>query len=83
MLTNLKLSGKLDYIKGIVIGQFINMTQGSDKTLEEIISEKVAGLNIPVMYGLQSGHDTRNLALYLGRNIKLEVDDETSTITFK
>jgi len=83
MLTNLKLSGKLDYIKGIVIGQFINMTQGSDKTLEEIISEKVAGLNIPVMYGLQSGHDTRNLALYLGRNIKLEVGEEASTITFK
>lgn len=83
MLTNLKLSGKLDGIRGIIIGQFINGAQGNDKSLEEIIKEKVGDLNIPVMYGLQSGHDTKNLPLYLGRTIKLTVDDEKATIEFK
>lgn len=83
MLTNLKLSGKLDGIKGIVIGQFINNTQGSDKSLEEIIKEKVGDLKIPVMYGLESGHATKNLPLYLGRTVKLTVDDTSATIEFK
>lgn len=83
MLTNLKLSGKLDGIKGIVIGEFINGTQGSDKSLEEIIKEKIGDLKIPVMYGLQSGHDTKNLPLYLGRTVKLTVDETNATIEFK
>ena len=83
MLTNLKLSGKLDYVKGIVIGEFINMTQGADKSVAEIFAEKVRDLNIPVMYGLQSGHDTRNLSLYLGRKVKLNVGGDLSTLSFE
>ncbi len=82
MLMNLKLSGKLDYLKGIVIGQFTSMTQGSDKPLNEIIQEKVKDLGIPVMYGIQSGHGTPNMPLYLGRPVKLEVTSSKATITF-
>lgn len=83
MLTNLKLSGKLDGIRGIVIGEFINGTQGSDKSIEEIIKEKVGDLSIPVMYGLKSGHDTKNLPLYFGRTVKLTVNDTNATLEFK
>ncbi|MBO4805406.1 MAG: LD-carboxypeptidase [Paludibacteraceae bacterium] len=83
MLTNLKLSGKLDYVKGIVVGDFTNMNQGSDKSVEEIIKEKVGDLGIPVMYGLQAGHATRNLSLYMGRDVKLEVGDDKATLSFK
>lgn len=83
MLTNLKLSGKLDYVKGIVVGDFINMNQGSDRSVEEIIHEKVGDLGIPVMYGLKAGHATRNLSLYMGREVKLEVGDTNATLTFK
>jgi len=82
-LTNLKLSGKLDAVKGIVVGQFINMTQGIDKTVEEIIYEKVKDLNIPVMYGIESGHDNPNLPLYFGRTVTLNVTDETATLSFE
>lgn len=83
MLTNLKLSGKLDAVRGIVIGQFINGTQGNDKSIAEIVAEKVADLKIPVMYGLQSGHDTKNIPLYLGRKVKLTVDSEKATLEFQ
>ena len=83
MLTNLKLSGKLDGIRGIVVGEFINCTQGNDKSIEEIMKEKLGDLGIPVMYGLQSGHDTKNLPLYLGRTVKLTVNDKKATLTFK
>lgn len=83
MLTNLKLSGKLDAIRGVVIGEFIKCTQGSDKSIEEIMKEKFGDLRIPIMYGLKSGHDTKNLPLYLGRTVKLTVDDNNATLTFK
>lgn len=83
MLTNLKLSGKLDYVKGIVVGDFTSMTQGADKSVQEIIREKVADLGIPVMYGMPAGHASKNLPLYLGRDVKMEVGAETATLTFK
>lgn len=82
MLSNFKLSGKLDSVKGIVIGQFTNMTTGNDKPLNEIILEKVRDLGIPVMYGIPAGHGSPNLSLYLGRTVKLEVGEEKSVLTY-
>lgn len=83
MLQNLKLSGKLDCIKGVVVGEFINNTQGSDEPLNEIIKGAFESLNIPVMYGVNIGHDTENLSTYLGRTVKLTVGSATSTLSFE
>lgn len=82
MLKNLKLSGKLDGIRGIVVGQFTSMTQGIDLPLNEIILNNVKDLGIPVMYDVPVGHGSPNLPLYLGRVVKLDVGAETSTILF-
>ncbi|MDR2928767.1 MAG: LD-carboxypeptidase [Cytophagaceae bacterium] len=82
MLMNLKLSGKLNFIQGLVVGQFTNMTTGVDKSLEEIIRETVGDLGIPVMYGIESGHGSPNLPLYLGRRVKMEVTPSIATMTF-
>ena len=82
MLSNLKLSGKLNGVKGIVVGQFTNMTQGRDKPINEIILDNVGDLGIPVVYGVPVGHGTLNLPLYFGRKIKLNVGTATSTILF-
>lgn len=83
MLTNLKLSGKLDYVKGIIIGELSGMNQGIDKSVEEIVKEKVEDLGIPVFYGFPAGHDTENFSLYFGRNIEMEVTDNQCKITFE
>lgn len=83
MLTNLKLSGKLDCIKGVVVGDFINMTQGSDDPVNEIILDKVKSLGIPVMYGAHIGHATENNAIFLGRTVKLDVNGSTASLTFE
>ncbi len=82
MLTNLKLSGKLNAVKGIVVGDFTNMNQGSDLPIEQIIIDKVKDLGIPVMYGVKCGHDTKNLALYLGRPVTLKVTPSKATVIF-
>jgi len=83
MLNNLRLSGKLSQIKGVIVGQMSKTTQGSDLPINEIILNIFSDLNIPVMYGLNSGHDQPNIALYLGRNVELDVNDTSATITFK
>lgn len=83
MLTNLKLSGKLDCLKGVIVGSFTSMTQGSDLPLNEIIKEKLESLDIPVLYGINMGHDKENLATYFGRTVKLEVKSDKATITYK
>lgn len=83
MLANLKLSGKLDCIKGVVVGDFTSMTQGSDRPLNEIIHTYFDDLNIPIMYGVNIGHASKNLATYLGGNVVLDVNKQTATITYK
>lgn len=83
MLTNLKLSGKLDCIKGLVVGEFTSMNQGSDAPINEIILDKVKDLGIPVMYGLNVGHGTENYAVYLGRKVSLKVGSDKATLTFE
>ena len=82
MLTNLKLSGKLNEVRGIIVGQLTNMTQGTDKPINDIILDNLRGLDIPVMYGVNAGHGAPNLPLYLGRKIKLEVTETAATIRF-
>lgn len=82
MLMNLKLSGKLDCIKGLVVGDFSDMNQGNDKSIPEIIEERFGDLHIPIMYGIHMGHATENLATYLGRNVRLEVDSNTANLYY-
>lgn len=83
MLTNLKLSGKLDCIKGLVVGEFIKMNQGSDDPVNQIILDKVRDLGIPVMYGLNVGHDVVNYAVCFGRTVTLDVNNDKATLTFE
>ena len=45
------------------------------KTAEEIIFDAVKEFNYPVCFNLPAGHIDRNLALYLGRKVKLKVAD--------
>jgi muramoyltetrapeptide carboxypeptidase len=83
MMINLKLSGKLECVKGVIVGDFTRTTQGVDDSIEEIMERELSPLGIPVLYGANFGHDTKNLATYLGRKVKLEVGSDKSTVTFQ
>lgn len=82
MLTQLKLSGKLDNIVGVVVGQFIKMSQGNDRSVEEIIASKFADQDIPIMYGVNVGHDQPNNAICLGRRVRLTVDASNASLNY-
>jgi muramoyltetrapeptide carboxypeptidase len=83
MLMQLKLSGKLEGVKGIVFGEMLDCLQTKDQgyTLQEVILRIVGSLGIPVAYGLRSGHVTRkNITLPIGVRAALEVKEGGSRL---
>lgn len=76
MMMQLKRSGKLKNLKGLIVGGMSDMRDNAipfGKSAEEIISEAVAEYNYPVCFDFPSGHIDRNLPLVFGANVKLEV----------
>ena len=83
MMTALQRAGKLDKIKGLVVGGLTKMHDNTVPfgiTAEEIILEKVRDKDIPVCFNFPAGHIDDNRSLVLGKMTYLEVKDETCTI---
>jgi muramoyltetrapeptide carboxypeptidase len=79
MLMQLKLAGKLENVRGLIFGEMIDCLQATnqDYSLQEVILRIVGDLNIPLAYGLKSGHVTsNNITLPLGVKAKLRVEKE-------
>jgi muramoyltetrapeptide carboxypeptidase len=75
MLQQLKLAGKFEEVRGIVFGEMIDCVQHADQgyRIQDVLAECTADLNIPVMFGLPSGHSPRgNLTLPLGVTATLD-----------
>ena len=77
MLMNLKRSGKLDNLAGLIVGGFTATkadTEGNfPMSMEEIIFEKVKEFEYPVCFHFPCGHQKENLALKLGVNYSLSI----------
>jgi muramoyltetrapeptide carboxypeptidase len=76
MMMQLKRTGKLTNLKGLIVGGMSDMRDNTipfGKSAVEIISEAVAEYNYPVCFDFPSGHIDRNLPLLLGADVRLEV----------
>ena len=83
MMMSLKRAGKLDKLKGLIVGGMDRMNDNTvpyGKTANEIIAEAVAGYSYPVCFDFPSGHGEHNLALILGRKVTLKVGAEVELI---
>ncbi|MES2394373.1 MAG: LD-carboxypeptidase [Bacteroidota bacterium] len=83
MMLNLKRSGKLDHLAGLIIGGMTDMKDNTipfGKTAEEIITDAVKEYDYPVCFNFPAGHVEKNLALYFGRKVKLKVADTVQLI---
>ncbi len=81
----LKRAGKLDKLKGLVIGGMTDMKDNAvpfGKTAEEIILDSVKEFNYPVCFNFPVGHIDNNCAIYLGRKAELSVDESKSSLLF-
>jgi muramoyltetrapeptide carboxypeptidase len=77
MLMQLKLAGKLSEVRGIIFGEMLACVQPGSQSyaLEDIVMRIVGDLNVPVAYGLRSGHVSRaNVTLPIGVKARLEAD---------
>lgn len=78
MMMNLKRSGKLKNLAGLIIGGMTIMNDNTTpfgKTAYEIIKDAVDDFNFPCCFGFPAGHFADNRALILGREINMEVDE--------
>jgi muramoyltetrapeptide carboxypeptidase len=85
MMWNLKRSGKLNDLKGLIIGGFTELKDNDipfGQTVEEIILEKVKEFNFPVCFNFPAGHITDNRALIFGRKINLNVEEQHVRLTY-
>ena len=80
MFWNLKRTGKLSQLKGLIIGGFkIKVDEDSDdfgKTLQDVVLEKVKAYRYPVCFDFPVGHQRNNYALKCGVRHRLAVSPD-------
>ncbi|WP_121809052.1 S66 peptidase family protein [Mucilaginibacter kameinonensis] len=85
MFWNLKQSGKLSNLAGLIIGGFQLKPdiEGEEfgHTIYDIVTEKVKEYTYPVCFDFPVGHQKNNFALKCGVRHTLEVGAEGSTLT--
>jgi len=85
MLQSLKRAGYFENCKGLIVGSISKVrknTTAFGRTLEEVILDVVEEYDFPVLFNFPAGHEDDNRAMILGRNIKLTVDKDTSSVVF-
>ncbi len=74
MMRNLRMSGVLANIGGLVVGQFSDCDDDPqmNQTVYETIKEVVADYDYPVLFDAPVGHVERNLPLWLNRHTSID-----------
>jgi muramoyltetrapeptide carboxypeptidase len=81
IMMNLKRSGKLEKLAGLVVGGMNDMNDNEipfGKTAYEIISGAVSEYTYPVLFDFPAGHIPDNRALVMGGKYELCVDKKSS-----
>ncbi len=78
MLTTLRLSGRLERIRGVVIGKLKNC--GSEAEIDLLLREFFAPLSIPVVRDFPFGHYGDNLLMPIGALVRLSTQDHSFTV---
>lgn len=84
MLMNLKTSGKLSKLKGLIVGAFTEMKDHDTpfgNSVEEIVLDALADYDYPVAFQFPAGHQPENLAMKLGCITTLAVDANSVQFT--
>ena len=91
MLMNLKRSGLLRQIKGLIVGSFTQMDVKSenpnfydnfDEVSNQLIRKFIDEFDFPVCFKFPAGHIGDNRALILGQNVELSITNTQVTLDF-
>jgi len=78
MMQQLRLSGALSKISGLIVGQFSDCDEDPlmKMSIAEIIFDAVKTYNYPVCFNFPAGHVDYNLPLVMGTEVKMEVGEK-------
>lgn len=85
MMMQLKRSGKLAQLGGLIVGGMSDMKDNTvpyGQTAEQIIAEAVSEYPYPVCFGFPAGHTDENMALYFGREASLQTGLNGTTLKY-
>ena len=85
MMQQLKRAGKINSIKGLIVGGLSDMKDNDipfGKSAEQIVAEYAKELNIPVAFGFPAGHIEDNRALIMGAEVALEINTNETILNF-
>ncbi len=85
MILQLKRSGILSKISGLIVGHFTEMKDNQTPFGEnayEIIKRNIQEFEYPVAFGFQTGHDVQNFPMPVGNMVKLLVLNEAVHVEF-
>jgi muramoyltetrapeptide carboxypeptidase len=82
LLTHLALSGRLQKIKGLILGSFSDDAGKENRAMQRVVHKRIiellAGCDMPVWGNFPVGHSRRNLTLPVG--VKVEMDTSAHTL---
>src|SRR6266567_4050256 len=84
MLMQLRLAGKLEGVRGFVFGEMMDCDPPAraDYMLQQVIMRVLSPYKVPIVYGLKSGHVTRdNITLPIG--VHAELVAESAGVSLK
>lgn len=84
MIQNLRLSGALANLSGLIVGQFSDCEEdiSMKQTISDIILESVKDYNFPVCFNFPAGHVDYNLPLIMGKKLVLNVKEDTVVLKY-
>ncbi|WP_207429581.1 LD-carboxypeptidase [Pedobacter sp. SYSU D00535] len=85
MMYQLKRAGKLNNLRGLIVGAFSDMKDSDPpfgESVEEIILEKVKDYEYPVCFNFPAGHISDNHALIFGKKVNLFVKGFHTKVSF-
>ena len=81
MMHGLKRAGKLDHLKGLVVGGLTKIHDNEEPfgmSVEEVIAEAVSDHDYPVCFNFPAGHFDNNCAIVFGQESSIKVTAEGS-----
>ena len=79
MLLHLKRTGSLDHVRGLIIGEMLEMGDSKvpfGKTTDEIVMDICGDLDIPIISNFPSGHGEYQATLPISHEVEIHANDE-------
>lgn len=85
MMNNLKMSGCLENLSGLIVGQFSDCDDDPSmgETVYETIRRAVEDYDYPVLFGFPAGHVEYNLPLIIGAKARLNVGVDICELVYE